>query len=156
MWPDNSALHQVEESTACHPLYRHSLDCHLLKRAHKREISLNSVSWEAQAIGFDGLQSLKLRKDINLGSHLAHIHLECNEAAEYGCKLGLGKVVNGISTKRVPCQQAFHASHYQRHRGVVQKQCYPSHGFLILNDASAFTCEPKVKAGSKEMPFVVE
>ena len=51
---------------------------------------------EPQTICFEGLQVLELRQNVDLGSHLADIHFEGDEAAEDKRELGLFEGVYGI------------------------------------------------------------
>ena len=46
--------------------------------------------WEDAGECFEDFEMLEVRENIDISSHLADIHLECDEAAADGSKLGLG------------------------------------------------------------------
>jgi len=96
MGPDNRALLHIGEGATCHPLYGDGLDLHPLERADEREVDVGVVVRESQAVRLEGLQVFKLRQNVDLGAHLANIHLEVDEAAEDRPELELTEVVDGV------------------------------------------------------------
>ena len=67
-----------------------------VRRSNEREVDVGMVVREPQTICFEGLQVLELRQNVDLGSHLADIHFEGDEAAEDRRELGLFEGVYGI------------------------------------------------------------
>jgi hypothetical protein len=104
MWPDDGALLHIGKGATCHPLHRDGLDFHPFERADEREVDVGMVVGEPQAIRFEDLQVLELRQNVDLGSHLADIHLESDEAAEDGPELGLTEGGRWNWATRVPCR----------------------------------------------------
>ena len=87
--------------TACHPLHGNGLDFRVLERADEREVGLNSVNRETQAVRLEGLQSLELGENVDLGAHFADIYLEYDEGTEDGRQLGLGEVIDRIGGREL-------------------------------------------------------
>ena len=94
--PDDRTLFHVEGCTACHALHGNSLDFHVLEYADEGKVGLNSVSLEMQVVHLE-----ELGESVDLGAHLADIHLENDEGTEYGRELGLGEVINPIGRREL-------------------------------------------------------
>jgi len=65
-------------------------------RTSGRSVSIGKT----QTVCFERFQVLEGRENVGLGSHLGHVDLECDEAAEDGCKVRRGEVVYGIRGRK--------------------------------------------------------